>query len=214
MVKNKEYSKTSVTRALEIAINAHRGQFDIAGVEYIRHLMAVAASLNMKDPDAVVVALLHDVLEGTVVTVEDLAKDFPPKIINALRALTPQAGEDYMSFIPRCAENPLARMVKIADLRHDMDPGRLKNVKKDDRKQLRTKYASALNYLCRFIDKEELSRLLFEESSGLPSGTLPHDAMNKAAFVHDEMLESFLRYYVEESFIKDLDLTHIESLPG
>ena len=54
---------------------------------------------------------------------------------------------------------------------------------------------------------------LFAATRNLPPGTLPHDAMNKAAFAHPEMLQSFLSFYVDESFIADLDLAHIEPLP-
>ncbi|MBQ7607260.1 MAG: hypothetical protein IJU76_04760, partial [Desulfovibrionaceae bacterium] len=69
---------------------------------------------EVRDTKAVVVALLHDVLEDTEVTQEELAKVFPPEIIDAIFALTRQAGEDYESFIYRCATNRLSRKVKIA----------------------------------------------------------------------------------------------------
>ena len=187
----KAHSNSSITRALEIAARAHKGQLDKAGVEYIQHPMAVAAYLGMNDTKAVVVALLHDVLKDRKVTEEELAKDFPPEVMQALRALTRMADEDYMIFIKRCAKNPLARKVKIADLRHNMDPERLKKVEKADREQLCAKYRPALTYLLNFIDKDELSRQLFEECRHLPPGTLPHDALNKAAFAHPAMLESF-----------------------
>lgn len=60
---------------------------------------------------------------------------------------------------------------------------------------------------------DSISEQLNEECRDLPPGTLPHDAMNKAIFAHAEVLESFLRHYVDEDFIKDLDLTHFEPLP-
>ena len=58
-----------------------------------------------------------------------------------------------------------------------------------------------------------ISEQLKEECRDLPPGILPHDAMNKAIFAHAEVLESFLRHYVDEEFIRDLDLSHIEALP-
>ena len=61
---------------------------------------------------------------------------------------------------------------------------------------------------------DPLIEQLNEEFQGLEPGTLPHDAMNKAAFAHAEVLEGFLRHYVDESFIKDLDLSKIEPLPA
>ena len=207
----------SIAQALEIASRAHQGQFDKAGIPYIMHPMAVAVASGVGEPrdtKAVVVALLHDVLEDTEVTQEELAKVFPPEIIDAIFALTRQPGEDYESFIRRLAANRLARKVKIADLRHNMDPERLKKLTDAEQERLREKYTHALNHLLYFVDKDELAKQLFEESRFLAPGTLPHDAMNKAAFVHPEMLESLLRFYIDEPFINDLDLKHIEPLPN
>ncbi|MBQ7584655.1 MAG: Rpn family recombination-promoting nuclease/putative transposase, partial [Desulfovibrionaceae bacterium] len=214
--KIKKWAKknVSIARALEIATRAHQGQLDKAGYEYIKHPMAVAASLGMQNPKAVVVALLHDVFEDTEVTKEELEQYFTPEILDAVLALTKRANEDYITFIHRCAENPLARTVKIADLKHNMDLGRLKIVTDADLERVRVKYTPALNYLINFVDKDELSKLLFEECRDLPPGTLPHDAMNKAAFAHEEMFVSLLRNYVDESFIKDLDFTQITPLPN
>ena len=95
-----------------------------------------------------------------------------------------------------------------------MDSQWLKKLTETEQSHLRAKYASALNFLLRFVNKDELSKELFEASRSLPTGTLSHDAMNKAAFAHPEMLESFLRFYVDEPFIKDLDLEHIEHFGG
>ena len=207
----------SVAQALEIACRAHQGQFDKAGVLYIMHPMAVAVALGAGEPRdtfAVVVALLHDVLKNTEVTEQELVSTFPPLITDAILALTRQAGEDYESFIRRLAPNRLARKVKIADLRHNLDHARLKKLTDAEQERLKKKYTSALNYLITFVDKDELAKQLLEESRFLPPGTLPHDAMNKAAFVHAEMLEGLLRFYVDEPFVKDLDLKHAEPLPN
>lgn len=62
-------------------------------------------------------------------------------------------------------------------------------------------------------DHEALAEQLNEECRDLPSGALPHDAMNKAIFAHAEVFESFLSHYVDEAFIRDLDLSQIEPLP-
>lgn len=161
--KIKEWAKkdTSIAQALEIATRAHQGQLDKAGVSYINHPIAVAVALGADEPrdtKAVVVALLHDVFEDTAVTEQDLASIFPSEIIDAIVALTRQADEDYESFIRRCATNPLARRVKIADLRHNADPERLKKLSMADQKRLREKYTPALNYLVTFVDKDELTK--------------------------------------------------------
>lgn len=153
----------NIAQALEIASRAHEGQTDKAGVAYIEHPIAVAVASGMgevRDTKAVVVALLHDVLEDTEVTQEELAKVFPPEIIDAIFALTRQAGEDYESFIYRCATNRLSRKVKIADLQHNLDPKRLKKLACADQKRLQKKYKPALNYLLDFVDKDELAKQL------------------------------------------------------
>ena len=85
----------SIAQALEIAYRAHQGQFDKAGVSYIMHPISVALGMGEpRDTKAVVVALLHDVLEDTTVTQQELASIFPPEIIDAIVALTRQADED------------------------------------------------------------------------------------------------------------------------
>ena len=167
---------TSIAQALEIATRAHQGQTDKAGVSYIEHPIAVAVALGVGEPrdtKAVVVALLHDVIEDTAVTQQELAKVFPPEIIDAIFALTRQADEDYESFIRRCATNRLARKVKIADLQHNLDPKRLEKLTDTDQKRLQKKYNPVLNYLLYFVDKDELAKQLLEEARFLPPGAIP-----------------------------------------
>ena len=130
-----------------MATSAHQGQVDKAGKNYILHPVAVANSLGPDDPDAVVVALLHDVLEDTLVTEQEIVQAFSSEIAAAVRALTRAPQEDYQSFIQRCAKNPLARKVKIADLRHNIDLGRLKKVTAKDEERVQNKYSPALAYL-------------------------------------------------------------------
>ena len=113
-----------LAKALNIAYSAHQGQIDKGGIPYIQHPIRVA--LNCLTDDEKIVALLHDVIEDTNVTVEELRQaGFSTTIINAIIALTRIDGEDYMQFIKRLSLNDLATSVKIQDLKDNMDIRRL-----------------------------------------------------------------------------------------
>ena len=140
----KEYSEL-FDLALMIAIQAHREQKDKSGREYVMHPIRVAE--RCKDPRAKIVALLHDTIEDTSVTVEYLhSEGFPDEIINGVLSVTKQEGETYDDFVRRAAENAIGREVKIADLEDNMDIRRLKEITEDDVARLR-KYLRAWQYL-------------------------------------------------------------------
>ncbi len=134
-------------RAAEIAYNAHMGQRDKAGMPYIFHPYHVAE--QMKDEMTVCAALLHDVAEDTAVTLEELAKEFPPQVIEALRLLTHDPKDEYMDYVAKIKGNPIARAVKIEDLKHNSDISRMsKDSPLYERAlALRKKYAAALALL-------------------------------------------------------------------
>ena len=134
-------------RAAEIAYNAHMGQRDKAGMPYIFHPYHVAE--QMKDEMTVCAALLHDVAEDTAVTLEELAKEFPPQVIEALRLLTHDPKDEYMDYVAKIKGNPIARAVKIEDLKHNSDISRMsKDSPLYERAlSLRKKYAAALALL-------------------------------------------------------------------
>ena len=134
-------------RAAEIAYNAHMGHRDKAGMPYIFHSYHVAE--QMKDEMTVCAALLHDVAEDTAVTLEELAKEFPPQVIEALRLLTHDPKDDYMDYVAKIKGNPIARAVKIEDLKHNSDISRMsKDSPLYERAlALRKKYAAALAML-------------------------------------------------------------------
>ncbi len=105
--------------AVQVAEEAHRGQFRKDGkTPYITHPMAVADSLL--DADDKIVALLHDVVEDTKLTVRDLKKNFPAWICDAVGTLTHWSMESYLDYILRVKKYPITRRVKMADLRHNM----------------------------------------------------------------------------------------------
>jgi (p)ppGpp synthase/HD superfamily hydrolase len=112
--------------ALALAALAHKGQFDKAGQPYIFH--PIRLMLSVSDQPARIVALLHDVVEDTPVTMDQLrALGYDEEILTALDCVTRRETETYEEFIDRLTPNPLARRVKLADLKDNMDMTRLPN---------------------------------------------------------------------------------------
>lgn len=119
-----------IQKAYELANNLHRGQVDKSGQPYIDHLIEVANQVEGKE--AIMVALLHDAMEDQGVTECFLRNQkFPDEVIEAITVLT-KSEDDYMTYINLIKENPLARVVKIADMRHNSDLSRLKFVSEKD----------------------------------------------------------------------------------
>ncbi|MDE6775829.1 MAG: HD domain-containing protein [Ruminococcus sp.] len=112
-------------KAMLIACNAHHGQHDKSGFPYIFHPYHLAEQMN--DEISVCVALLHDVVEDTDITIHELENKFPPEITEAVKLLTYNGKEDYFDYIRRLKTNPYAKLVKIADLTHNLDQSRLLN---------------------------------------------------------------------------------------
>lgn len=140
------YTEMTV-RAARIAEQAHRGQFDKGGMPYIYHPLHLAE--QMTDEYTAAIALLHDVMEDTDITDAELSAQFPPRVMDALRLLTHDPAEDYSDYVKRIRDNPDARAVKLADLRHNSDTGRLRpadaaNPKTAERCE---KYRRAIVYL-------------------------------------------------------------------
>lgn len=106
--------------AVELAVEAHRGQTDKYNQPYILHVLGVAG--RCRSTDEKIVAFLHDVVEDTSTTCDDLlTMGFDERIVQAVDCLTRRKGENYRSFVLRIAPNPLARAVKLADLEDNMD---------------------------------------------------------------------------------------------
>ncbi len=113
-----------ISKAVRIANAAHANQFDKGGLPYILHPIRVA--LHCQTDEEKVVAILHDVIEDTSVTLDDLKEEgFDDKVLEAIYALSRKENEEYMQFIERVAENQLAVRVKIQDLFDNMDVSRL-----------------------------------------------------------------------------------------
>ena len=116
---------TDMTRkAMKLCFEAHKNQVDKSGVPYVFHPFHVAES--MIDEDSTVVALLHDVIEDTDHTIEDLkAMGFNDEVLEALTLMTHKKDEDYYRYIKRIRRNELAKFVKLSDLKHNSDLSRL-----------------------------------------------------------------------------------------
>ncbi|MBM7118644.1 GTP pyrophosphokinase [Archangium primigenium] len=121
--------------ALALALEAHRGQRDKAGQVYLLHPLRVM--LRLESETERMVALLHDVVEDSAFTLEDLrARGYPEPVLEALALLTRREGESYEAFIQRLRPHPLARRVKLADLEDNMDVRRLPAVTDTDAARL------------------------------------------------------------------------------
>ena len=131
--------------ALSIATEAHRGQFDKAGIDYIEHPIYVASQVDSEEEKAV--ALLHDVIEYSSVTAEELLNaGLPETVVTAVQILSKKKGQDYQTYLENVKSNSLARVVKLADLKHNSDLSRLSSVTDKDLERLE-KYKKAIDYL-------------------------------------------------------------------
>ena len=111
-------------KAMRICYRAHAGQFDKGGVPYVFHPFHVAE--QMEDELTTTVALLHDVVEDSWMTVGDLEKEgFPEEVREAVAVLTRDLSIPYMDYIEIVRKHPVARIVKMADLQHNSDVSRL-----------------------------------------------------------------------------------------
>ena len=135
-----------LSKAINIAMQAHAGQVDKAGMPYFGHVMRVMQA--GKTIDEKIVGVLHDVVEDTTWTFDALlAEGFPVHIVDALRCVTKLSDDEpYESFINRVKTNPLAVAVKINDLTDNMDIRRLQTLTDADVQRLR-KYLKAYQSL-------------------------------------------------------------------
>jgi (p)ppGpp synthase/HD superfamily hydrolase len=135
---------STLERAIEIAHEAHVGQYDKAGKDYILHPLRVMERGRTEEEK--IVGVLHDVVEDSEWTFEMLeAEGFTPEVIEALRCVTKLSeDEDYDHFINRVLTNPLAMRVKLLDLEDNMDMSRLDECTEGDIQRLQ-KYQKAYN---------------------------------------------------------------------
>ena len=131
-------------KALKISFDAHKDQVDKSGMPYVYHPFHLAE--QMDDEYSTCVALLHDVVEDTDTTLDDLAKIFPKEVTDAIALMTHDDSVPYLEYVKTIKSNPIASKVKLADLKHNSDLSRLDKV--DDKAIERVeKYKKAINIL-------------------------------------------------------------------
>ena len=116
-------------KSIQLAVEAHAGDTDKAGATYIRHPLRLMQQMETETER--IVAVLHDVVEDTAHDLDDIEEEFGAEVRDAVDAVTKRKGEEYDDLIDRAAANPVARSVKIADLKHNMDITRLDSVDAD-----------------------------------------------------------------------------------
>ena len=132
-----------LNKAIEIAAKAHSGQVDKGGDSYILHPIRVM--LQCEHEVERICAVLHDVVEDTNITSEELrSQDFSDEVVSALDCLTRRAGESYDDFIGRVLTNETACRVKLADLKDNMNLTRIQHPSKEDQMRVE-KYRRAVD---------------------------------------------------------------------
>lgn len=134
-------------KAMRIAYKAHHGQLDYNGIPYIFHPIHLAEAMD--DEYSCCVALLHDTVEDTDVTLEELKAVFPKEVTDAVALMTHEKGTDYFDYVRAIKENPIARKVKLADLAHNSDQTRCigSDLSEERKAAWRAKYEKATKIL-------------------------------------------------------------------
>ncbi len=131
-------------KAMKLMFEKHKDQVDKTGVPYVFHPFHVAETLD--DEISVTVALLHDIVEDTDMTFDQLSLEFPSVVIEPLKLLTHEKDVDYFDYIKKIAPNDIARKVKLADLKHNSDLSRMDHPTAFDYKR-NEKYQKSIEYL-------------------------------------------------------------------
>jgi len=147
-------SNGMIEDAITFAAQAHQGQLDKLDEPYIFHPMRVM--LRVKDDGGseaeIVAAALHDVVEDTDTTVEEIEQLFSHEVAVLVDAMSRRDGEDYVKYMERCAAGgPSAIRLKRADLTDNSDPERLARMPAEMRRELETKYQSGFEVLERAL---------------------------------------------------------------
>lgn len=136
----------NIKKAALLSYKAHEGQYDKGGYPYFMHPLHLAEQMDTEDE--IITALLHDVIEDTDITLEELIKEgFSSEVISALRLLTRSEGEDYMEYVKKIKKaGGIALKIKLADLEHNMTFSRVGKAGERDKKRME-KYAKAIEIL-------------------------------------------------------------------
>ena len=140
------YTEMTIT-AMKIAYNAHLGQLDYNDVPYIFHPYHLAE--QMDDEISCTVALLHDVVEDTSITLDDLEQMFPKQVVEIVMLLTHDEKVDYFEYIRKIKTSAIATKVKLADIKHNSNEARSigSNLTQEQLRYWKEKYAKAKEIL-------------------------------------------------------------------
>ena len=131
--------------ALKLCFEAHKDQIDKSGIPYVFHPFHLAE--QMADENTTIVALLHDVIEDTEYTLDDLRKfGFAEDVLSAISLMTHADDVPYMEYVVKIKTNPIAKAVKLADLKHNSDMSRLDRITQTDEERAK-KYKQAIELL-------------------------------------------------------------------
>jgi (p)ppGpp synthase/HD superfamily hydrolase len=163
--------KHIISEAIAFATKMHHGQFDRAGMPYILHVLKVMYLVKSNDEELMAIAVLHDVIEdcfeGRHEEGYQALKDIgmPKRVIDAVRLLTKVPGQTNEEYVERIKTNIDAIRVKLADLRHNMDPRRLKGISEKDRARI-DKYVKTFHELTN-AKAEEYDRITLHIQNSL-----------------------------------------------
>ena len=132
-------------KAMNLCFDAHKEQMDKGGIPYVFHPIHLAE--QMSDELSTVCALLHDVIEDTNYTLSDISDmGFPISVTEVLALLTYDQSIPYFDYVKKLATNPIAKQIKLADLKHNSDISRLDAIN-DNTVQRIYKYKQAIKIL-------------------------------------------------------------------
>jgi len=135
----------NINKALNLMYEAHKGQKDKGNIPYVFHPYHIAEQMNTEDE--IIVALLHDVIEDTNITLEDIKSyGFNNNILEALKVITHDKNINYIDYINKISKNKLATKIKIRDLKHNIDISRIPNPTEEDYNRV-NQYKKALEIL-------------------------------------------------------------------
>lgn len=151
----------TVSEVDAIAAEAHAGQVDKIGVPYIEHVRAVAAGLAPFGDELVIAGLLHDIIEDTDWTAEQLREEgIPDHVVSVVEAVTNQPGVPYAEKIRRIMTNSDATLVKISDNAHNSHPDRAAQLPDEKRARLAAKYKAARDVLWAAADDRDIEAIV------------------------------------------------------
>lgn len=141
-----------ISRATKIVYKVFQDKFDKGGTAYFNHLTTVATNVEKSGR---VVALLHDVVEDSDITLDDIEEFFGPKVREDVHSLTREEGEDYLGeYIPRLLKGSYTALtVKYYDLLNNLDLSRIGSFTKKDIKRVKNRYLKALEMVVEELDK-------------------------------------------------------------